>query len=125
MKLKIKVTKDVLRRSMWCGTKNDDSGFQITTNCALAIAVRDIFPDASAGYQCINPFHSCNRLDPKWIIQHDAESFIRSFDILVETPEKRLELPEYEFEVELSDELVELINISDIHKSPTLEVVSL
>lgn len=40
MKIKIKVTKDILKRSMMCGV-ND---CEVSRNCAISLAVREIAP---------------------------------------------------------------------------------
>jgi len=121
MKIKITVTKDVLRRSMWCGTIRAIGA--TGENCAIALAIRDIFPDAHVGYHAIRP----NGLSDNFGIMHisdDTTFFIQTFDSLLSKPEKRILLPEYSFEIDLPDELVAFINIDDIHKSKTLEVVS-
>lgn len=43
MKILIKVTKDILRRSSKCNAS-------ILTSCALALAVREIFPKAKVNH---------------------------------------------------------------------------
>ena len=57
----------------------------------------------------------------------NATSFIINFDNLNETPEKRLDLPEFEFEVELTDKIIESINIDEVKEiikdSKTLELI--
>jgi len=47
IKMKIKVTKEILKKSMWCGTSAGRG--QIITNCAVALAVRDIFQEPQLG----------------------------------------------------------------------------
>jgi len=120
MKIKIKVTKDILRRSMWCGTDKIGNDL-IITNCAIALAVRDMLPDARVGVDSIYG-HS-----PYFNIENslDTRNFISSFGYLVDTPNQRLNLPEYEFEIELPAEVVDAIDIDDIYRSETLEVVTL
>lgn len=54
MRLKIKITKDVINRAKYCGTEKQP-GF-VTHNCAIAVAVRDIFDDAQAGIDCITAY---------------------------------------------------------------------
>ena len=115
MILKIKVTKDILRKAMWCGTGNNQA---VSTSCAIALAIRDIFPDAQVSRHITT--WTCKN-DIVYIPQ-SAKDFIQDFDN--STPEERLLLPEFEFEVELSNDIINSINISDIHKSATLEVVS-
>lgn len=38
-------------------------------------------------------------------------------------PEKRAELPEFEFEVEMPDSVIDQINIKNLHNSLTLSLV--
>lgn len=120
MKLKIKVTKEVLAATMRCGTFNNHE--KISENCAIAFAVRDIFPMAMVGYENLRPLGCMN---PNLIIKLDGETtyFIQNFDSIKNYPELRLTLPEYEFEIELPDELVDLVNIADVYASPTLDLV--
>lgn len=118
MKLKITVTKEVLRRSMWCGTEKQ-IGMTIH-NCAIALAVRDIFPWANILPNSIKPFGPGFKL----VIPHDQFDFITQFDELADTPELRLELPELSFEIDLPQEVIDAINIDDIHKSETLELIN-
>lgn len=124
-KLKIKVTKDILKRSMYC--TND---FNIATNCAIAVAVRDIFPNASVGLYCMhaNIFREDTDFkNPDIGLPDEATNFIKRFDRLASLPEQRLLLPELEFEVEIPDVIVDSIDIEGIKKllqnHPTLELV--
>ena len=117
MKLKIKITKDVLERSMYCGVKN--SGKNIIENCAIAVAVRDIFPHAIVTGNCIYPFYKDYRIS----IYHHQNNFIANFDALRGEPLKRLNLTPFDFEIDLPDEAIEKININDIYQSETLELV--
>lgn len=123
MKIKIKVTKDILKRSMMCGTTPLLGG--IEDNCAVALAVRDIFPGASIGSYIIFPF---SRTDPGYSIATppEARAFIKSFDVLRNSPDKRLDLPELSFDIEVSDSIIKKIGIGEVYKvlseSRTLEL---
>ena len=122
MRLKIKVTKDILRKAMWCGTGKAPSP-SLSTNCAIALAVRDIFPHAQISNK-ITTWVMVGRGEIDTIqLPIEAIEFIGWFDRLWRSPKKRLLMPELEFEIDVPDHIVEAINISDIHKSPTLEVV--
>jgi hypothetical protein len=115
MKILIKVTKDVLKRSAHCCV--DD----INTNCAIAVAVRDLLPFATVGYECIN---LAGKAEP--ILQPSKmHRWITAFDMM--TPEQRLRLPEVSFEVELQNEHINLIGIGEVYRilseSKTLELV--
>lgn len=125
MKLTIKITKDVLQRSMMCCVENP---LPAGTNCAVALAVRDVFPAAGVGYaalyvnanDCLYPPYNAIPLPRK------AREFIYEFDRLVSTPQKRLGLPEFSFEIDVPEEVINEIGISEIRQiienSPTLEL---
>jgi len=125
MKLKITVTKDILKKSMTCGTEittNIDNYCDILqTNCAIALAVRDIFPKAKVENTIIV-------LDTDIIsLPKKAREFISTFDMC--TPEQRLELPEITFEVEIPQSVIDTIDISSLQKElinhPTLELIEI
>jgi len=139
MNIKIKVTKEILRRSMDCDK-------DMTSNCAIAMAVIDIMPTAEV---CTALDADENRLPievsghsdyvicliksekPLLFVRTDlpqeACDFIDTFDDL--SPRERLKMPELEFEVELTDEMIDVlpINIDEaisiIQNSETLELV--
>lgn len=126
MKIEIKITKEVLRRSMWCGVMD---GLRLE-NCVVAIAVRDIFPKALIGFNgiCSTGWVSEDRIpDPDIELPLNATRFIRAFDSLEETPELRLSLPEFSFEIDVPDEVIERIGINEakaiLEKSETLSLV--
>jgi len=121
--MKIKVTKEILKKSMWCGTSAGRG--QIITNCAVALAVRDIFPRATVGYSSISTgFNKIITMPP------EVKLFIEYFDTLKYAPEERLKMSELEFEIEIPDEIISKIgngNIEEvktiIRNSETLELV--
>ena len=118
MKIKIKVTKDVLKRAMWCGTT--DMHEPMSQNCAISKALNDVFGKVSVSKSRI--ILLADRKEAHTIdTPMSAARFIDEFDAL--TPIERLEMPELTFEVELPESVIDQINISDIHKSETLEVV--
>lgn len=126
MKITVKITKDVLKRSMMCGTMSNLGA--VGKNCAIALAVIDIFPDAIVGPQKIYPFGDYvngdgNKIDLPW----EAISFIFYFDDLKKTPEARLALPEFSFEIEVPHSVIEKIGIGEAYRvlseSKTLELV--
>lgn len=123
MKIKIKVTKEVLSRAKYCGTEKQP-GF-IIKNCAIAVAIRDIFPDSTAGIDYITVYGiktgSSSWIDIPYIDVNAVGRFIKLFDGT--DPELRSNLDTFEFEVYLPENIVEAINIDDIHKSETLEAV--
>jgi len=120
-KLTIKVTREILKRSKMCGK---DALRIIATNCAVSLAVRDIFPDAWVGRTFIHPFG----LTPAMIEEDDefkeendeykilmppkVRIFIADFD--TSSAESRVRMPELEFSVNISDKVIEKINIDEI-----------
>ena len=115
-KLKIKVTKDILERSKNCG----DDGHTVKS-CAVAVAVRDIFPCSSVTYRYIRPFSSDLVID----LPKEVGGYIYKFDST--STDERPSLPEFEFEVEISDEIIEKINIEELkpllQNHPTLQLI--
>lgn len=126
MKIKIKVTKDILYASRMCG---DDAGF----NCAIALAVREIFPNAWVETHKIKTSLTEDglRLTPidrgSIDLPEEATRFIRAFD--ERKPEERILMTPIEFEVTVPNEVINEIDISNMYKvlseSKSLELVSI
>lgn len=120
-KLKIKITKAILKESMMCQVSGEK--MDVLRNCAIAEAVREIFPNATVGHYLI--IYIPHQLIIK--LPNSAINFITEFDHLRNTPEKRLEMPEISFEIEIPDSVLDSIGISEIRqiveKSETLELV--
>jgi hypothetical protein len=109
MKLQINITKKILSRAMFCGTALATGA--TSENCAIALAVRDLFPQAivttdTIYYMCIN----ANSLLPT-----EARAFIEVFDDLVEIPENRLNLEEFSFEINVPEEVIDSIGLEQVH----------
>ncbi|HZI23615.1 MAG TPA: hypothetical protein VFD46_00975 [Chryseolinea sp.] len=122
MKIKINITKDVLKRSMMCGV---DPDLKPSENCAIAKAVTDVFPIVRIGVTVIFTDKSCSR--SLCDLPHRAIQFIRKFDSLISSPEQRLDLPEFSFEIDVPDSYIErTIGIAEAHdilrNSKTLEL---
>lgn len=127
IKMKIKVTKEILKKSMWCSTSAGIG--DVVKNCAVALAVRDIFPRAEVGYDLI---YTGTEVYRKHFLPlpREVTFFIKDFDLLKYAPEERLKLSELEFEIEIPDEVISNIgngNIEEvktiIRNSETLELV--
>ncbi len=114
-KLRIHVTKDVLKRSMMCGVDNLD------TNCAIALAVREVFPRANVWSR--NIWVANGRI----LLPEVATKFIRRFDRLKFNPERRLKLHELSFDVLVPPSVIDAIGLAEVkaivEKSETLELV--
>lgn len=121
--LKIKVTKEILEASKMCGIglKGDDWAEATNSNCAVALAVRDIFPQATI-FQTLMVVLGKSIRFPFYVTQ-----YIKAFDNCA-VPEERLKLPEFEFEVSIPDEVIDQINIDEIRpllvNHPTLELIN-
>lgn len=121
--LKIKVTKDVLKATKNCGRYLSDN---VTTNCAIAFAVRDIFPNARVyGSGELNFFGDAVSKGIYTSLPIKAHEYMNKFDV-TESFEREL-LPELEFEINIPDEVIERINIEEIKpllvNHPTLELL--
>lgn len=119
MKLKITVTKETLKRSVLCGTKE---GKAVSQNCAIALAVRDIFPNAIVAPQLILMdgkigYHNYNQIQ----LPQEATDFIVEFDSYKRSGHyaERLNMPELIFEVELHESIINFINLDEL--KPVLE----
>jgi hypothetical protein len=111
---KIAITKEILAQCKNCGTGNDAG--RIENNCAIAIALADIFPKVYVTDLYIFPFgiDGDNKKDKKIPIPGIAQQFIKLFDGFRFTPRLRLLLPEFEFTIDIPDEVIEQINIDDV-----------
>lgn len=121
-KLKIKVTKEILEKSKMCGL----DGKTISNSCAIALACQEIFPKCTVSRLYISdqtPFGL--NYSYRIPINKEIREFIREFDN--SNIKERLNLPEFEFEVELTESYINSINIDEIKEllknSKTLELV--
>lgn len=126
MMIKISVTKEIYRRSMMCGV-HPNMAASVNENCAVALAVRDIDPNASVGRAHINWSTDFGWIETK--LPAKAIKMISRFDRLFNSPERRLKLKEFSFEVDFPDSLVEQIGIDQVREiltnSETLKLVEI
>ena len=121
VQFKIKVTKEILELSKECGAHNDFD--TIGKNCAIAIALKDIFPGVVVTDYYIFPFgiDNKNKLDDLRIVMPKiAQDFVKIFDSLSAIHKLRLLLPEFEFEISIPDEIISQINIDEVRTSACL-----
>ena len=121
VRFKIKVTKEILELSKECGAHNDFD--TIGKNCAIAIALKDIFPEVVVTDYYIFPFgiDNKNKLDDLRIVMPKiAQDFVKVFDSLSAIHKLRLLLPEFEFEISIPDEIISQINIDEVRTSACL-----
>jgi len=121
MKLKILITKEVLEATKMCSI--DTPHLAVGYNCAIAYAIRKIFPEAWTDlFYVKNGFGKNIQL---FTLPDEATQFIKEFDKA--TPEDRVNMKPFDFEVELTDAALDLISIDEITEvlkdSTTLEVV--
>ena len=128
MRLKIKITQEVLETTKMCGIKDfmlkGNEYKSSAHNCAITYACRKLFPNCytvSCGIYMIYGDESIILAD----LPDSASRFILRFDKA--TPEKRVRMKRFEFEIELTKEILDLITIDEITEvletSTTLEVV--
>jgi hypothetical protein len=123
MKILIKVTKEVLERSKFCKSGQ----ISTTTNCGIAVAVRDLFPNAEIQVYTANllgeEFTSLNDLVG---LPSEATHFIHLFDSL--DAHSRVQMEPFSFEIEVPEFVIQTIGIGQIYKvlseSKTLEHVN-
>lgn len=123
MKLKIKVTKEILYRSRMCGKQKNDAYQDVATNCAIALAVRDIFPNAAVDQQQLRFYGNGDRINQ--IKLSDAVwAFVDKFD--ESSPSQRLRMQKISFEIDVPEVVIESIGLSEVHRilkeSKTLEL---
>ena len=128
MKLKIKITQEVLEATKMCGvsvfklegSKNDSNGH----NCAITYACRKLFPKCVTGVSIVSMEYG-DELITIADLPASASRFIRKFDNSI--PEQRVKMKPFEFEIELTKGALDLITIDEITKvletSTTLEAV--
>ena len=111
---KITITRNILSLSKNCGCNGEISS--IGNNCAIAIALKDLFPSVHVKEDYILPFgiDPIEQPDLKIPLPEIARQFIKLFDGFRLTPRLRLLLPEFEFIIEIPDEVIDQINISEL-----------
>jgi hypothetical protein len=114
IQFKISITKDIIDRAKHCGTENDI--YQMGRNCAIALALKDIFPEVYVTNYLIFPFgiDANDEKDVKIPLPTIAQQFIKLFDGFHLTPNLRLLLPEFEFVIDIPAEVINAINIDEI-----------
>ncbi len=107
---KITISKEIIAQCKNCGTDNDAR--LVENNCAIAIALTDVFPKVYVTNLFIFPFGIDSELRiPMPLI---AQQFINLFDGFSLMPGLRILLPAFEFTIDIPDEVVEQINIDDV-----------
>jgi hypothetical protein len=135
-KIEVNITKEVLFESRNCKV-----GLHKVTktgqNCAIGKAIFNLFGDKSwvttydiqiykNGIEFSDKGFIENKCDIRIKLPNNASEFVRAFDNY--TPERRVEIEPFSFEVEVPDEVIDMINIDEVKRicgmSPTLTLVS-
>ena len=111
----IKVTKDILEQSKECSIGEDVAA--VGKNCAIALTLKDIFPNVFVSANDIYPFgiddknpsHNLTIPMPKI-----ARDFVKVFDSLSAIRNLRPRLPEFEFSIDIPDEIISEIDIAEV-----------
>jgi hypothetical protein len=111
---KIRITKETIEHCKNCGTEN--SRQDIGSNCAVAFALKDIFPDVYVTDCYIFPFgiDSEKEENIKIMMPVIAQQFIKLFDGFYLMPNLRPSLPEFEFIINIPNEVLDHINIDEV-----------
>lgn len=114
-KLRISITQSILNKSAYCGhikengkyILSDDESVDVSTNCAIALAVRDIFPHAQVGAGRIRPFgdRPFSGCYSEILLPDIANCFIADFDNKL--PPDRKKMGTLEFEVNVPDDVLQ------------------
>lgn len=121
-KILIHITRNILERSANCRSKDR------AANCAFALATKELLPLAAVGVWAIYPVFfggGPEKTRKNFPISDKMSLFILDFD--EKTPEQRRNMLEESFELEIPDNVLEEIDISDVHKileeSETMELI--
>ena len=109
---KIVITKKIIEQCINCGTSDDPR--LVENNCAIAVALADIFPEVHVTSRYIFPYGIDHEKRLQIPIPVIAQQFIKLFDGFRLTPRLRLLLPEFEFTIDIPDEVIEQVNIDDV-----------
>ena len=114
VQFKIRITKEIIEHCKNCGAENGPQN--IGRNCAVAFALQDIFPNAYVTNYYIFPFGIDieKGKEIKMALPVIAQQFIKLFDGFYPTPKLRLLLPEFEFTIDIADEVIREINIEEV-----------
>jgi hypothetical protein len=107
--LTIHITKEVLEQSKNCGIKEFAKG----KTCGIAVAICHIWPKAYVNTDQIL-FNGFGDTDLLPNLPLSAQDFIRHFDL--STPEDRIKMQPFSFDIEVPDEVINQINIDEVLK---------
>lgn len=132
-KIMVHVTSKILEKTMDCDVS---CGSMYGQNCAVALAIIELIPLSWVETDTIFVFNNCLQFTKQGNINTNAagsviklplvaQRFINAFDL--SSPYKRCAMDEISFEIEIPDEALESIDISEVHRilkdSKTLSLV--
>ena len=109
---KISVTKQVIERCINCGVDKEDIGI-VGNNCAIVVVLNGLFPAVFVSNEFIYPFGKDNE-KAKIELPKIAKDFIKVFDSLSGMPRVRRRIPEFDFTIEIPDEIICMIDIKEL-----------
>jgi hypothetical protein len=114
----IRVTKLVLEKSKYCSSEGHDQQM-IGEHCAIAVALKDLFPDVYVSGNNIHPF-GFNATSSYYNLSIElpqvAKDFIKVFDSLCKMPSVRCLLPEFDFDISIPENIIAEIRIDEIKR---------
>jgi len=131
MKLKIKITQEILEASKFCMNETYSASVsRIGQNCAIGKAIYALFGDKSWVFNDkIAIFPNGFTFKPNFFypktdivegehidikLSFDITFFIEKFDKL--SPKERVKIKPFEFEIDVPNEVVDLIGINQVYK---------
>lgn len=100
MRLRIKITKEIIEKAVWCGTDNEPD---VPENCAVALSLKELFPDVYVTRKaiCFKGYKF-----PFVEIPSEGRMFIEDFDRLCDNPEARLYMDPVSFTIDIPEAVV-------------------
>lgn len=119
--MRIHVTKDIINKAKYCGENKTEI---ISESCAIALAVRDLFPEVRVTDYSIQ-FGRNGYIYATSYLPFEAREFITKFDET--TVEQREQMSPISFNIEVPDKVIDKISIEEIERilenSETIELV--
>lgn len=115
MILRVYITKNVLNRSQHCGS---DGQKDKTQHCAIAVAIKTLWPKSFVGLHEICSHDSSFKRIP---LPENAKLFINEFDAA--TPDQRQAMQPFAFDIEVTEAQLPQWWAAAVSEAETLELV--
>lgn len=96
----VRITKAILQQSMYCGYKNEDD---YEDECAIKLALSEDFSEAIVSSNRLYLDEDACEFGSYIDLPLNVIHFIKAFD--TNTPEERLKMNEFDFTVQIPDEI--------------------